>query len=79
MSCGVGHRHGSSDPALLWLWCRQAVATPVQPLAWEFACAVGVALKKKTKTNKIKHSMKVDMGPSLNQSPCSLSVSSSVK
>ena len=25
VSCGIGHRH-SSDPVLLWLWCRQ-VAT----------------------------------------------------
>ena len=24
MTCGVGHRHSSSDPTLLWLWCRMA-------------------------------------------------------
>ena len=48
MSCGVGHRHGS-DLALLWLWCRPAGAAPIQPLAWELPCAVGVALKKEKK------------------------------
>ena len=25
VGCGVGHRH-SSDPVLLWLWCRLAAA-----------------------------------------------------
>ena len=30
-SCGVG-RTCSSDLALLWLWCRPAAATPIQPL-----------------------------------------------
>ena len=48
MICGVGRRHGS-DPALLWLWCRPAVAAPVQPLAWELPYAAGAALKKKQK------------------------------
>ena len=37
------------DPALLWLWCRQAAVALIQPLAWELPCAMGVALKK---TNK---------------------------
>ena len=37
------------DLALLWLWCRPAVA-PIGALAWELACVMGVALKK----NKIK-------------------------
>ena len=46
MSCGVGHRCGL-DPALLWLWCRLAAAAPIGPLAWEFSCAVGSALKKR--------------------------------
>ena len=51
MSCGVGRRH-SSDPVLLWLWCRP-VATPlVRSLAWELPYAVGEALKKKTKKKK---------------------------
>ena len=37
-----------------WIWCccgcgRLAAAAPIQPLAWEFQCAVGVAFKKKKK------------------------------
>ena len=46
MNFGVGHRC-SSDPALLWLWCRPAAATPIQPLAWEIVYAADVALKSK--------------------------------
>ena len=42
----VGRRRGS-DPALLWLWRRQAAAAPIQPLAWELPHAAGVALKRK--------------------------------
>ena len=34
LSCGIGHRHGL-DPTLLWLWCRPAAVSPIQPLAWE--------------------------------------------
>ena len=53
MSCGVGRRH-SSDPMLLWLWCRLAAAAPILLLAWEFPYAAGVALKKdKKKINKL--------------------------
>ena len=48
MSYGVGHRH-SSGPALLWLWCRPAATTPVQPLAWEPPYAVGLAPKRQKK------------------------------
>ena len=46
MSCGVYHRHGL-DPMLLrlWLWCKQAAAALIPPLAWEFPYTVGVALK----------------------------------
>ena len=43
--CGVGHRR-SSDPVLLWLWCRPAAIAPIGPLAWEPPCAVGAALKQ---------------------------------
>ena len=32
---------------LLWLWCRLAAVAPVQPLAWELAYAVNMALKSK--------------------------------
>ena len=45
MSCGVGHRH-SSDPKLLWLWCRLAAVAPVGLLAWEHLFPTGVALKR---------------------------------
>ena len=45
MSCGVGHRH-SSDPALLWLWCRPTAVVPIQSLAWEAPHATGAALKR---------------------------------
>ena len=44
MSCGVG-RTLSSDPELLWLWRRLAVASPIQPLAWEPLYATGAALE----------------------------------
>ena len=46
MSCAVGHKH-DSDPALLWLWYRQAATAPILPLAWELPYAMGAALKKK--------------------------------
>ena len=42
MGCGVGWRY-SSDPALLWLWCRPEAAALIRPLAWELP--VGAALK----------------------------------
>ena len=48
MSCGVGCR-SSSDPALLWLWCRPAAAAQIRPLAWEPPWATGVALERKGK------------------------------
>ena len=54
MSCGVGHRCGS-DPALLWLWCRQAAVAPIPPPAWDPPYAMNAALKsKKQKTKKPK-------------------------
>ena len=37
------------DPELLWLWCRPAVAGPIQPLAWKLPYATSVALKSKGK------------------------------
>ena len=45
MSCGVGHRHGSSL-ALLWLWGRPVATALIQPQAWELPYAKGVALKR---------------------------------
>ena len=50
VSCGVGCR-GSSDLALLWLWCRRAAVARIGPLAWEHPYAVGVALKSKKQKN----------------------------
>ena len=42
VNCGVGvGRRCSSDPELLWLWCRLAAAAPIQPLAWEPPYASG--------------------------------------
>ena len=49
VSCGVGRRCGL-DPALLWLWCRLVATVPIEHLAWEPAYAMGVALKKKSKS-----------------------------
>ena len=53
MSCGLGCRR-SSDPALLWLWCRLVATAQIQPLAWKPPYAMGTALEKakKQKTNK---------------------------
>ena len=67
VSCGVGHRH-SSDPTLLWLWCRLAATAPIQPLAWEPPYAVGAAQemaksqKKKKKLNKKKKRREIKVG-----------------
>ena len=53
MSCGVGHRHGSY-PTLLWLWCRQAAITLIQPLAWELPQARRFSPKKPKEKKKKK-------------------------
>ena len=53
MSCGLRHRR-SSDPALLWLWCRPAAVAPIRPLAWEPPYVSGAAPKSK-KTQKTKN------------------------
>ena len=55
VSCGVGHRR-SSDPTLLWLWCRLAATAPIRPPAWEPPYAAGAALEmtKRPKTNQKK-------------------------
>ena len=44
----MSHRR-SSDPELLWLWCRPAAAALIGPLAWEPPCAAGVVLKSQRK------------------------------
>jgi len=51
MSCGVGQRL-SSDPELLWLWCRLAAAAPIHLLAWELSYAALVVLKRHKKKKK---------------------------
>ena len=38
----IGHSR-SSEPQLLWLWCRLAATTLIPPLAWELPYAVGAA------------------------------------
>ena len=50
LNCGVGRRP-SSDPALLWLWCKLAAVAPIRPLAWEPPYATSAALKRR-KTHK---------------------------
>ena len=37
------------DLALLWLWHRLVSTAPIRPVAWDPPCAMGVALKTKTK------------------------------
>ena len=44
----------SLDPMLLWLWCRPAAATPIQPLAWTLPYAMGIIILKSKKQNKQK-------------------------
>ena len=45
MSCGVDHRC-SSDPELLWLWCKQAAAVLIGPLPWETPYSTSAAPPK---------------------------------
>ena len=55
VSLGVVHRC-SSDPVLLFLWCRPAAVAPIQPPAQELLYATGKALKKNNNNNnKIKN------------------------
>ena len=51
MHCDVGQRC-SSDPVLLWLWHRPAVAAPIQPLAWEPPYVAGKTLKSQMQKKK---------------------------
>ena len=53
MNCGVGCRC-SSDPALLWQWCRPAATALVRSLAWESPYDVGRALEKAKRQKKKK-------------------------
>ena len=56
MSCGVGRRR-SSDPKLLWLWCRSVATVPIRPLAWELPYAMRVALEKTKRQKKKKKAL----------------------
>ena len=49
VSCGVGR---SSDPELMWLWCRLAASILIGLLAWELPQAEGSALKRQKKKKK---------------------------
>ena len=51
VSCGVGRRR-SSDPRLLWLWCRLAAAAQIRSLAWELPYAAVKKEKRKRKKEK---------------------------
>ena len=48
MSCGISCSF-SSDPSLLWLWCRPADVSPIWLLAWELPYPASAALKRKKK------------------------------
>ena len=61
MSCGVGHR-GGLDPMLLWLWCRPEATALIRPLAWELPYAIGVVLRRQTKTETKKQETKPWVG-----------------
>ena len=52
VSCGVGRKR-SLDPVLLWLWCRLASVSLIQPLDWQLPYAAGAALKKFKKKKKL--------------------------
>ena len=47
------------DPALLWLWCRQAATALIRPLAWEPPYAAGAALEKAKRRKKKETSPKM--------------------
>ena len=57
VSCGVGRRC-SSDPTLLWLWCRPAAAALIDTSPRELPSALSAALKKggETKQDTVCHS-----------------------
>ena len=52
----VGHRCGS-DSMLLWLWCRQAAAAPIQPPAWELPYAADAEGRKEGRSEGKKISL----------------------
>ena len=58
VSCAVGRRH-SSDPTLLWLWCRPAARARIQPVGWELTYASGAALKRPKEKKKSSSHLKI--------------------
>ena len=56
MTCGVGRRH-SSDPTLLWLWCKLKTTAPIGPLAWEPPYTASAALEKTKRPKKKKNTV----------------------
>ena len=53
------------DPVSLWLWCRQAAAALIGPLAWELPYASGAVLKRKRKKKRKKKKRRVQWKLSL--------------
>ena len=51
MSCGAGRRHGL-DPALLWLWCRQAATAPIPRLGISMGRDCGPKKQKQKRRRK---------------------------
>ena len=41
------------DPVLLWLWCRLVATALIRPLAWKPPSAMGVALKRQRKKERL--------------------------
>ena len=75
MSSGVACRH-SSDPELLWLWCKLVGTTPIGLLAWEPPYATGVALKRQKDQKKKK---KKEFTQMMSLTPATLLPSSACK
>ena len=76
MSCGVGCRR-SSDPALLWLWCRLASPALIRSLVWEPPYAAGVALGKARRQKKLKKKKRLTSGiPTVTSSRLKLQLAS---
>ena len=52
MNCGIGRRR-SSNPKLLWLWCRPLAIAPIWSQAWKPPYASGVPLKRQKDPKKV--------------------------
>ena len=49
---GLRIRCCSSDPTLLWLWCRLVAIALIRPLPWDPPCASGAAQKDERQKEK---------------------------